>query len=80
MVTKVQKWGNSLAVRLPKATIQSLKLREGVKVTIRSSSRGVWVEPVVRRETLNDLLKKMTPQNTHLLVDWGSDVGKEIVE
>lgn len=80
MVTKVQKWGNSLAVRLPKTAAQSLKLREGVKVTVRPSGRGILVEPVTRRETLNELLKKMTPQNTHPLVNWGLDVGKEVVD
>ena len=35
MTTKVQKWGNSLAVRLPKEMIKQLALKEGSGVVVR---------------------------------------------
>ncbi|MFC4308254.1 AbrB/MazE/SpoVT family DNA-binding domain-containing protein [Steroidobacter flavus] len=36
---RVLKWGNSLAIRLPAAVVESLGLREGVDVTLRVSSK-----------------------------------------
>jgi antitoxin component of MazEF toxin-antitoxin module len=33
-----------------------------------------------KKETLKDLLKNITPKNSHPLYDWGKDVGKEIIK
>ncbi len=85
MTTKVQKWGNSLAVRLPKELAKSLDLKSGTSVRFfkKSNSFEVKVDiPPKKIEytyKLEELLKGMTKKNLHPETDWGSDVGKEIV-
>jgi antitoxin component of MazEF toxin-antitoxin module len=49
MTTKIQKWGNSLAVRLPKEVAQNLTLQEGSEVVIREGRKQVIIEQVPPR-------------------------------
>lgn len=46
MTTKVQKWGNSLAVRLPKEVAQKLHLKEGSKVEVRQDAAHIVIQHV----------------------------------
>ena len=46
MTTKIQKWGNSLAVRLPKEVTRKLTLQEGSEVVIREDKKQVIIERV----------------------------------
>ena len=45
MATKLQKWGNSFAVRIPKELVQKLRLREGSAVEVREETSRI----VIRR-------------------------------
>jgi len=45
MNTKVQQWGNSLAVRIPKRVAEALDLREGSSVTVTPSKDGIYITP-----------------------------------
>ncbi|MDO8482905.1 MAG: AbrB/MazE/SpoVT family DNA-binding domain-containing protein [bacterium] len=79
MTTKVQKWGNSLAVRLPKEAAESIGLRQGSAVSIISSHDLISIRPVSKpREKLEQMVRKITKKNRHALIDWGVPVGKEI--
>jgi len=81
MKTTVQKWGNSLALRLPKALAEEAKLREGSKVELVGTPEGVLVKARRKpRYRLADLLSKVTPENMHAETDWGGSVGREVVE
>lgn len=73
MTTKIRKWGNSYAVRIPKERVHELGMRDGSEVKIK-------IEPIHKRPTLDELIAQITPKNRHKLIDWGPDVGKEIVE
>jgi len=78
MRTRVQKWGNSLALRLPKsfAIEAGLEKETPVDVTLRKGS--IIVTPVVdRKYTLAQLLTQMTPENVHEEVSTGPAVGRE---
>ena len=76
MRTALSKWGNSLAVRIPKALAHSARLREGQAVEIKSLSTG---EILIRRhKNLDQLVDAITPENRHTAADWGSPVGKEV--
>ena len=46
MTTKIQRWGNSLAVRLPKEMIRHLALKEGSGVVVRHDRDTI----VIRRQ------------------------------
>jgi antitoxin MazE len=39
---QVSKWGNSLAVRLPAAVVEALKLKEGDEIEIRIAGERVF--------------------------------------
>ncbi len=78
MTTKLQKWGNSYAVRIPKNFIQELKLSQGSEMEIEHNNQSLVIKQKKQKEyTLKDLLKGITPKNRHKLVFDGPDVGKE---
>ena len=81
MTTKIQKWGNSLAVRIPKSIMQNSGLVQGGEVVLELQNGLLFVRPKKQKEyTLKELLKGMTKENRHEPVDWGPDVGNEILE
>ena len=79
MRTKVQKWGNSLAVRIPKAFALEVGLDQDgeVELTVQSG-RLVLAPPLRPSYNLDELLAGVKPSNLHKEVDWGPPVGKEV--
>jgi len=78
MTTKVQKWGNSLALRLPKALADGLRLEQGCAVELRSVGGKLIVEHHRRPQyKLEDLLKNVSQRNLHAEIRTGRRVGKE---
>ncbi len=78
MRTKIRKWGNSLAVRIPKSCVQEAELAYGVSVDLSVADGKIIIAPRVEPEyRLNDLLKKVTEDNLHPEVDSGASVGRE---
>jgi antitoxin MazE len=77
---QVVKWGNSLAVRIPKAVAQEARMREGDAVVIKAAKNRIELLRTERVPTLKELVAKITPENRHGETDWGPDVGKEAVE
>ena len=79
METTIQKWGNSLAVRLPKHVVKKLSLREGTKVEVREQEKEVVIAPaLIARLTLKERIKLVTAENLHEETDWGPARGKEV--
>ncbi|GAB4445015.1 MAG: AbrB/MazE/SpoVT family DNA-binding domain-containing protein [Anaerolineales bacterium] len=78
MLTKVQKWGNSLAVRIPKAFALDVQLENDSLVEISIVDGQIIVKPVrTANWTLDELLAGITKNNIHGEVDTGSAVGNE---
>jgi len=76
--TTVQKWGNSLAVRIPKVVAADAKLAQYSLVELSLEDGRLVVTPVARpAQSLNELLTRITDENIHSEVDWGPAVGKE---
>ena len=79
MRAKIQKWGNSLAVRIPKPIAQDVGLHADADIEM-SIQEGRLVLALTRREyTLEDLVRGITPENRHAEVDLGPSVGREIL-
>jgi antitoxin MazE len=77
--TKVKKWGNSLAIRIPLGVAQNLGLAIDSNVQITSDGNIATLKPEKQHKvTLDELLDKVTPENIHSEFDWGKPVGKEI--
>jgi antitoxin MazE len=80
MKTKVQKWGNSLALRVPKSFAVHCGLEDGSEVDLSVREGDLVVTAVRRRRyTLKELLDGVTDKNRHPEVDFGPPVGKEIL-
>jgi len=79
--TTIQKWGNSYAVRIPKEAMDTLNLRAGNTVTVHESVQHgtLTITPAKRpTHTLAEMLSRITDENRHDEVDWGSAVGNEV--
>jgi len=81
MTTTIQKWGNSCAVRLPQELLRKLDLQAGHEVTIREEKNGALsITPAPRRTlSLDQMVARITKNNRHDEIDWGPDVGSEII-
>ena len=78
MNTTVQKWGNSLALRIPLSVARDIRLHQGSVVEIALIAGKIVVKPRRRqRYTLAQLLRGVTTRNHHAAVDWGGRVGQE---
>ena len=79
MRTAVQKWGNSLALRIPNANAEETQIQEGSSVDLSLLEGTPVITPVNKKAfTLEQLLKDVTPENRHPSMDSGSAVGQEI--
>lgn len=76
----VKKWGNSLAVRLPKGLADACHISDGTSVEIRETPAGLLLKPIGRkrpRVKLKDLLAHCKGPNPHREV-FSAPVGREI--
>ncbi len=79
MKTRVQMWGNSLAVRIPKAYASELGLEPDANVEVSLSEGKLLVEPVNEKiYRLEDLLSGITKENLHREIDSGPAQGDEV--
>jgi len=79
MIQKIDRWGNSLGIRLPKQLTEQLSLIEGSTVVVTLEKNALMVRPQKKEEqTLKQLLERITPDNLHDTVDWGAPQGKEV--
>lgn len=78
MMTKIQRWGNSLGVRIPKSVAQDAQVTEGSLVEMRVEDGRLVIAPVKKPECdLADLLSRVTSENLHGEADWGPRRGRE---
>jgi antitoxin MazE len=71
------RWGNSLAVRIPKNVADEARLAEGDKLVLQVESPGNVSIKAIDRPTLDQLLERITPENLHKEINWGKAVGNE---
>jgi antitoxin MazE len=78
MKTQVQKWGNSLAVRIPKSFAAEVGLSENLTVDLSVSDGRLVLQPMPEENLrLEDLLRGVTAENLHDPWETGPAVGKE---
>jgi antitoxin MazE len=79
MHVRVQKWGNSLAVRIPKPLAEDAQVKEGTVLNLAVSGGKVVAAPVRKRKlSLRQLLAKVSRKNLHAEADSGPPVGREV--
>lgn len=80
----ISKWGNSSAIRLPKAMMEDLGLKNGSVVRLEKRDGTISVVPETRPPITLDWIvsemKRLGPENEPPTVDWGPDVGSEVID
>lgn len=84
MKLTIQKWGNSLALRIPATVANEIGVKKGSVVELAAGQDTVFFTVVRRKRktaeiTLDELLAGVTPENRHDFVDVGPAVGHEVV-
>ncbi|MBZ0281094.1 MAG: AbrB/MazE/SpoVT family DNA-binding domain-containing protein [Anaerolineae bacterium] len=77
MKTRVQKWGNSLALRIPKTFALETGLEPDTEVEITLVNGQLVIVPSSPIYTLESLLAGITDRNSHAEVDMGGKIGSE---
>jgi antitoxin MazE len=76
---KVAKWGNSLAVRIPRTIAKQARISEGDLLTLGLADHGSMVLRSTRRKSrLDQLVSKIAPENRHKETAWGAPAGREV--
>ncbi len=78
MKTRISKWGNSLAVRIPKLFSDETSLADGSSVEITVRDGSIIITPVSSDYVLDDLVEGITADNRHTETDWGDPQGSEV--
>jgi antitoxin MazE len=78
MKAKIQRWGNSLAVRIPMSLARALGLHDQSAVALRLDEGSIVIEPLRPTPTLEELLAGVTPQNRHRDLEWRPAGGLEV--
>lgn len=78
MKTKIQKWGNSLGVRLPKSITEQKALKAGAGVSVVIKNGQIVIEPTAENFSLESMLAEVHIDNLHTETDWSEARGNEI--
>lgn len=78
MKTKIAKWGNSLAVRVPQPFAEEVGLEEGREVDLSLVDGKLVLSPSREEWSLDRLVAGITKNNVHSEIDTGPPMGKEI--
>ncbi len=79
MRTRVRRWGNSLAVRIPQPMALDVGLTSESDVEMSVQNGRLVLEPRRRRHTLEELVAGITKANRHPAVDLGNPAGRELL-
>ncbi len=78
MITKIQKWGNSKGVRIPKAILESLEWKENEPLTIDIKDGKIIIEKQNERKSIKELFKDYNDVYEPEKIEWGEPTGEEI--
>jgi antitoxin MazE len=76
MESTIQKWGNSLGIRIPKLFAKQLELNDGSQVEVVQEGNKIIIYPYIR-ESLGEKLKKIKTKNIHSEISTGDRIGNE---
>jgi antitoxin MazE len=78
MKARIQKWGNSLAVRIPKSLAEETGLADESLVELSVQDGQILIRPK-RKYNLDDMLAQITDENKYGEIDMGAPQGKELL-
>ncbi|KYC85304.1 AbrB/MazE/SpoVT family DNA-binding domain-containing protein [Heyndrickxia sporothermodurans] len=82
MTTTIQKWGNSLAVRIPKDVAEQLRIHQGSEIEMKVMKNEGTITLIPKKQTknysLDEILAQCKPENRHVEMDFGIE-GNELI-
>jgi antitoxin MazE len=79
MRSKVQLWGNSLALRIPKYIAKQMKINNGSDVDVSMEEEKLVIKAIIEKQnSLEHLLDQIDNHNIHKEEESGEPVGGEI--
>jgi antitoxin MazE len=78
MRTRVQKWGNSLALRIPRPFAEEAHIQENSTVDVSVKAGKLVVIPMEPKQSLDALIEQITDENRHAEIATGRNVGNEV--
>ncbi|NOQ65486.1 MAG: AbrB/MazE/SpoVT family DNA-binding domain-containing protein [Methyloprofundus sp.] len=81
MLSKIQKWGNSQGIRIPKNLIENSHIKIGEEVSISVKNGQIIIEATHKirdKYAIKDLVNKMPKDYELEEENWGSPSGKEV--
>lgn len=78
MNATIQKWGNSLAVRIPQGVARQMGVAEGDDVSLQLHDKALVLRPAKPTYQLANLVRRIRPGNRHGETNWGAGSGQEV--
>jgi len=78
MNVTVKKWGNSQAIRLPKAITDSLNIKENENVEIKIRNDEIIIKKVRRHKSFEERMAGYEGNYNFIEMDTGKPMGKEV--
>lgn len=72
----LEKWGKGMGIKIPESVVNSMGLKEGDRFNIKVEEEKMILTR--RKSNLEELLKGVTSENKHDVIEWGKPVGKEV--
>jgi antitoxin MazE len=82
MKAQMVKWGNSLALRIPKPVVEEARLKEGDYLEIEATEGQIRLRRMTntKQPTLMQLVDQITAENRYSEIPAGREVGRERIE
>ena len=77
MKVQIQKWGNSLALRIPKSFAVETNISQNSMVELTVENGQINLKPIETEPTLEEMLEGITTENLHTEIDFGKAEGAE---
>ena len=81
MLSKVQQWGNSQGIRIPKSLLHDSRIKVGEEVDISVQEGKIIIESINKvhgRYGIKELVAKMPKDYKPQEEDWGEPIGQEV--
>jgi antitoxin MazE len=78
-MSRIGRWGNSHAVRLPRDVLDAAGIAPDADVKLSAEPGRIVVAPVRRKPSLDELLARLKPGSSTEEIDYGRPVGREVL-
>ena len=78
MTTKIQKWGNSQGIRLPKYLLDAVHWSDEDRLEVRVENNKLIIEKEEPRKNIRELFAGFEGGYERTDIDWGEPAGEEV--